>query len=164
MARFDCSGLDDFALSLQEIEEIPDDVKDEMLSAGADVAVSGLKKTVSKYGLVDTGELRDSIQKFRRRSKGGELYYLVYPYGTRKKAKIKKLGRERAYGRNGVKRYTIKKVGMTNNDVGFVHEFGAPHRGIPAHPWMSMAVEEYAEDIAEAELSVFDKWLKSNNL
>lgn len=164
MARFDCSGLDDFALSLQEIEEIPDDVKDEMLSAGADVAVSGLKKTVSKYGLVDTGELRDSIQKFRRRSKGGELYYLVYPYGTRKKAKIKKLGRERAYGSNGVKRYKPVKRKMSNNDVGFVHEFGAPYRGIPARPWMSTTVEASADEIAAAEFDVYDKWLKSEDL
>lgn len=164
MARFNCSGLDEFALSLQEIAEISDDVKEDMLSAGADVAVSALKESVSKYGIVDTGELRDSIKKFLKHSKDGEPYYLVYPYGTRKKAKVKKMGRERAYGSNGVKRYKPVKRKMSNNDVGFVHEFGAPYRGIPARPWMSTTVEASADEIAAAEFEVYDKWLKSKDL
>lgn len=164
MARFECSGLDDFALSLQQIESLPEDVENKMLSSGADVAVAELKKSVTMYGLVDTGELRDSIKKFHKISRNQKQYYLVYPYGARKKAKVKKLARVRIYGTGRKKQYAIKKVRMTNNDVGFVHEFGAPHRGIPARPWVSLVAEEYADDITEAEIRVFDDWLKSNNL
>lgn len=161
MATFSYRGLDEFALSLQEIESIPDDVKNDMLSAGAEVAEAGLKKNITSYGLVDTGQLRNSIQRFHKVSKTGQQYYLVYPYGARKNAKVKKLSKVSLGVR---KTYTIKKVMMRNNDVGFVHEFGAPRRGIPARPWLSLTAEQYADKITDAELRVYDKWLDSENL
>ena len=39
MAEFSASGLDSFMLSLQQIAELPPEVQDEMLNAGADVLV-----------------------------------------------------------------------------------------------------------------------------
>ena len=49
----------------------------------------------------------------------------------------------------------------TNNDVGFVWEFGAPKRGIQPRQWMRTANEESADDVVAAEFKVYDDWLKS---
>ena len=161
MARFSCDGLDEFALSLQEIAEIPEDVQDDMLSSGASVGKIALKKAIQTLGLIDTGQLYASIQEFPKVDKDGFHYYLVYPYGRRQRAKKKGLAKVRI---KGTKKYTIQKIDMTNNDVGFELEFGAPHRGVPAFQWMSVTAEEYADEITDAEYAIYDKWLESKNL
>ena len=139
MARFNCSGLDEFALSMQEIEEIPEEVKGEMLSAGADVAISAMKQNIAALGVVDSHQLMNSLTKKKKKGKNGDLYYVVAPQGKR-------------------------SDGERNGTVGYVNEFGAPHRGIRPRPWMQTALYESADAIVAAEFAVYDKWLKSKNL
>lgn len=139
MAKISFSGLETFSLSLQELAAIPEDVKDEMLSSGADVAIRAMRQSLDSYGLVESGQLKGSLDKKRKTDKQGELYYDVAPYGKR-------------------------DDGERNGQVGYVNEYGAPHKGIRARPWMQLAVETAADDIAAAEAAVYDKWLESKNL
>lgn len=171
MAQFNEVGLNGLLLSLKEIEEIPDDVAYEILEAGGEVLAAAQKKSVIALGLVDSHKLADSIQVMKRRTafprkhKGNERYTIVHPegkhhtYRSRVKTKVYKRSK---HGRT----YTVggRVVEVTNSEVGFIHEFGAPNKHIPASQWMSRANEACAEETVEAELAVYDRWLKSKDL
>ena len=62
MPEISFSGLDSLELSMKEIAEIPDDVKDEMLQAQAAVVVPVMRARAQAYGLKDTGLMIDSIK------------------------------------------------------------------------------------------------------
>ena len=51
MAELTCYGLDDLMLSLKEIEEIPAEVQEEMLLAGAGVVAKAQREKVMDYGI-----------------------------------------------------------------------------------------------------------------
>lgn len=164
MAKFNATGIEGLELSFDEFERMPEKVIDDILDAEARVVVSAHKASISSLGLVDSGKLRDSI-KAHKKVGGGKRYVLVYPEGThhtyngvkKTKAYIRsKHGRTYTYGGG-------TKV-ATNNDVGFVHEFGAPKRGIKASQWMETANQRSADEIAAAAYTVYDNWLKSINL
>lgn len=168
MAKFNAQGIDGLLLSMEEFAEIPDAVVEEMLDAGSAVAVEAHKKKIQSLGLVDTGKLRDSIKAHKKA--GGsknewKRHVLIYPtgkHGTRKRREVTKTYKRSRHGCT----YTVggDTKAVTNNEVGFIHEFGAPQRGIPASQWMLGANEECADAVAEAEFQVYDNYLKSKNL
>ncbi len=144
MARCTFNGIDGVILSYEEIAEIPEEIKDKMLSAEADVAIKYMQESLRDKGLVKTHTLLNSIKKRKKRNKDGDLIYLVSPQGT----------------------HHVNKNGKTvrNGDVAFVLEFGADFRGIRAYQWMRDAIEKGADDIVKAGLSVYDDYLKSKNV
>lgn len=161
---FTVKGLDEFSLSLKEMAELPESVRDDMLQAGAEVLVPALKRKLEALGLVRTGMLRDSIKAFRK-FRSGELIYKIYPAGkrgTRNRRMVTKAYKRSKHGRT----YTVggDTVDVTNGEVGFIHEVGAPRRNIPAKMWMLTTVEENAAKVEAAEAAVYDEWLKSINL
>lgn len=129
------------ALSISDILEIPDDVLDEMLSAGADIGKAALEQEIREKGLVDTGQLVKSLKKKKKLNEFGQSYYLVYPTGKRKH-----------------KQNTTSKP-ASNGVVGLVYEFGDSRRGIPAAQWARAAMEKCADDVLAAELEVYDRYL-----
>ena len=141
MASFDFSSFEGLALSMHEIAEIPEDILAEMTMAGAEVAAEAQKVTVRRLNLKDTGQLERSIKSHLKQSRSGgfSTHAVVYPAGKRK---------------NGVR----------TAEVGFIHEYGAPKRRIPAKQWMRTANESCADAVAAAELSVYDRFLESKNL
>ena len=168
MAKFNAEGIDGLMLSLQEFQEIPDDVVEEMLEAAGEVVVEAQKRSIQSLGLVDSGKLMKSI---KAHSKVGKIdgvrkrYVLVYPtgkHGTRNRKLVTKKYKRSKHGRT----YTVggDTVDVTNNEVGFIHEFGAPQKGIPAKQWMKKANEACAAQMVNAEFSVYDQWLKSLDL
>ena len=162
MAKFNTIGLDDLQMSFEEWANFPDEVKDEILEAGATVAIKALKQSISSLGIIDTKQLHASIKATKPKTdKYGNRILYVYPQGTRKKISSgTKLSHVSIRGR--IKSGTGKKT--RNADVGFIMEFGAPHRGIPARQWMRTAIERNADEIVEAERKVYDGWLNSKGL
>lgn len=168
MAKFNAEGIDGLMISFEEFSQIPDDVVEKILTAGGEVVVEAHKRSLDRLGLVDTSKLKDSIKAHSKvGTKNGERlrYVLVYPGGTRGKRnrrKVTKVYKNSKHGRT----YTVggDTVKVTNNDVGFIHEFGAPHRNIPASQWMRKANEESADEMVAAEFAEYDKWLKSLDL
>ena len=162
---FTVKGLDEFSLSLKEMAELPESVKDNMLQAGADILIPALKRKLEALGLVDSKKLRDSIKAFRK-IRYGEPVYKIYPAGKRgqrKRRAVTKTYKNSKHGRT----YTVggDTVDVTNGEVGFIHEFGAEKtRHIPAKMWMLTTVEENAAKVEAAEAAVYDEWLKSKNL
>ena len=169
MAEFNVTGLSELGLSLQQIVEIPDEVAYEMLEAGGQVVVQAQKRSIRALGLVDTGKLAESITVAKRRSflkqESRSRYVLVHPEGNRRsftsRIKTKTYKRSKS-GRT----YTVggKRMTTTNTEIGFIHEFGAPQKGIPASQWMTKANEACAEETVAAEFAVYDRWLKSKDL
>lgn len=94
MAQFKADGIDGLALTVQEIAEIPEDVKRQMLTAGGEVAAEAQRRKIRALGLVDTGKLAGSItvkQKLYVDSrKNNAPAVLVLPSGSRGKPVVRK--------------------------------------------------------------------------
>lgn len=162
MATFKSGGLAALTFDMQAVENMPDSVKDEMLVETGKIAVTAMKRSLQQLGLIDTQHLINSIVASKPKRDGkGRAYIVVYPQGSREDMYVgQKLRKVRIKGRT-------KKgapVKMTNNDVGFVLEFGAPKRGVRAYQWLRRANEDCAEDIDRAQAKIYDEFLKSKNL
>lgn len=169
MATFRAKGTDDLRLSMQEVAEIPDEVKYQMLEAGAQAAVSGQKRAIRAAGLVNTGKLVESVRPFRKlyKDRYGDFIpsVVVYPYGAHHKYTRRIVTKTYKRSKSG-RTYTVggNVATATNNDVGFVLNFGSKRRGIKAAEWMEKAVAQSAAAVEKAEFEVYDKWLTSKDL
>lgn len=173
MATFSVNGLDEFALSMQQVAELPDDVIDEILEAGSEVVVKAQREKLLELGLYDNESngphLADSIKVHKKRSAkfAGDKgrYVLIYPTGKhgqyQRKLKLKTYKNSK-HGRT----YTVggDQQETTSSEVGFIHEYGAPRRNIPAKHWMQAANEESAAATTAAQAAVYNKFLESKNL
>lgn len=139
MAQITVDGLEELMSDLQTVAEIPDGVAYEMLNEQADIVCLAHQKQIMSDGLIDTGQLFNSVGKDAVKRGGAGRYIEVYPQGKRK---------------NGVR----------NAEVGFIHEYGAPGRKIPAKNWMQQANESCSERTTEAARKVYDEYLKTKNL
>jgi len=165
MASFDTMGLDALILDLDEISELDDDTAEAMLEAGGEVIrkahVAEIKSRFSSHS--GKFEASPTVHK-KMGGNGSQRYVLIYPGGPHHtyKATVSTYTKMN-WGRKGI---TKTKGGGTketsNQDVGFVHEFGG--HGNAATQWMREANEKHAGEAVEAEFAVFDKWHKSHNL
>lgn len=137
MASFNEFGIEELIGSFEKLANIPNEVIDEMCSAAADIAVPAFKAAVP----VKTGQMRDSIKKLKRKNnKTGEPFYVVRPQGTRKpEGKATK--------------------GVRNAEVGFVLEYGAPHKHLPALQWMSKTNEQIADQCVKAQFAIYSDYI-----
>lgn len=150
MAEIGFVGLDDLMLSMEEIAQIPDDVKDEMLNAMADVLVPSQQAKARAYGVEDTGLLISSIKKGEPKLKKDTRVIYVYPQGSRTR-----VTRDRKTGEKKVTK-------VRNAEIAFINEYG--DRRQKARPFIRDANEACAEATTQAGFEVYDKWLKSKNL
>ena len=142
MAELNCSGLDDFMLSMQQIAELPDEVVDEMLNAQADVVVEAQKRVGHAMGVEapGSGVMLRSIKKGKVKLRKGQRVLYVSPTGSRK--------------RGGTR--------VRNAEIAFVNEFGKKDQ--KARPFIRTGNEASAEQTTNAALEVYDRYLKSKNL
>lgn len=140
MAEFHCDGLDGLLADMQALAELPDEVIDEMLNAGADVVTDAQKRKIAAYGILDTGRAMRSVKKGRIKLRKDQRVIYVTPTGSRKRG----------------------KTTTRNAEILFVNEYGK--RGQKARPAIRDANEESAEATTAAQAAVYDQWLKSKNL
>lgn len=147
MGMFEIDDLDGLIFSFEEIEALPFEVLDEMLAAGCKVVESAQKAAAPK----NTGRMAESIKASRTyRSKDGAHKY-VNPTGTHHTSAKSRYRNKGGGGRT-----------VTNEEVAFIHEYGAPSRNIFASQWMGTAIEKCADETVDAEETVYNNWL--NNL
>lgn len=167
MAQIDFNGLEGLLIDLADLGDIPESTLDDMLMAGGAVIQKAHQDALVSMGLVKTKTLRDSIKIMKKRRGRLQRYVLVYPYGEHHlfTARIKSYNKYN-WGRiDDHVRYTKGGTKVaTNNDVGFVQEFGAPKRRIQAKQWMRIANEKHADAAVEAEFRVYDNYLRSKGL
>ena len=136
MASLTVSGLEDLISDMEAAANIPDSVAKEMLVKEAGIVEEAHKQSIRAEWLVDTGQLIESIEADK--APIGRMIE-VYPRG-------------------------IRKDGVRNAEVGYIHEYGAPGRHIPAKNWMKTANEGCADKATDAAFEVYDEFLKSRNL
>ena len=152
MAEISFKGLDEFRLSLEEVANLPDEIIDEMLNAGADVAVEAQRAEALKLGKINgyrndgqrvdysTGTTARSIKKGKIKLKDGQRVIYVSPVGSRKRGKK-----------------TVR-----NAEIAFENEFGT--KTIRARNFIRNANEKSAAEYTAAQAKVYDRWLQSKNL
>ena len=143
MAEFSVSGLDELMLSMQEVAELPMDVKDEILTRQADVLVDEIKKRGMGYGVDDTGKMLKSIKAGKPRTKKDIRYVVVKPYGTRTRGKE-------------------KKQKITNSEVAFLVNYGTRHT--QARPFFTDAVAVSEKTMDKIALEVVDRFYLLHDL
>ena len=148
MAKITTDGLDELIFALDEVAAMPVEVIDKMLVEKAKVIQAAQKKKAKEFfGQEDpsTRQLEHSITIGKAKGSGkAERWLTVYPRGVRTDGEAR------------------RKV--TNSEVAFVHEVGAPRRKIKAKQWMRAANEGAAPAATEAAFKVYDAWLKSKKL
>ena len=164
MARFETSGLDELLFDMEELAALPDSVVDGMLDAGVKVIVQGQQEELAAQGLKEkTGKLKASIKANGKRRSANERYCLIYPSGEHHAYRSRSKGSKssRSKYRRG-KDWYGGSAHASNNDVGFVHEFGG--HGNRARQWMRVANEKNIDKAVDAEFKVYDDYLKSKGL
>lgn len=143
MAELTCYGLDGLMLSLKEIEEIPAEVQNEMLLAGAEVVAKAQREKVMDYGIYDGSSPRhvaDAIKPGKVKLKKGQRIIYVSPTGSRRRGK------------------TVTR----NAEILFVNEYGKKRQ--KARPAVRDANEASAEATVTAQLAIYNKYLRSKDL
>lgn len=146
MAELSFTGLDELILSMQEVAEIPDDIQDEMLNAGADVVVRAQQQAARTMQVQDTGLTIAQIRKTKVKVKNGKRVIYIYPQGTRFRGK----------GDNG------KPVRIRNAEIAFINEYGTRRQA--ARPFVLQGNETSAEETTQAQATVYYRWLESKGL
>lgn len=144
------NGLDALMLSMKDLADLPDDVLDEMVNAGADVIVEAQRETArtmtaGPWSGSGGQHLADSITKGKAKKKGDGKVITVYPRGTRNRT-YREAGRGKTYTES-------------NSTIAFINEYGA--HGTPARQFIRTANEKKASDAVAAEEAVFEKFLES---
>lgn len=168
MASLTTSGIEGLSLSMAELAKLPDEVIRGMLLAQGEVVKNAQQAEIGSLGLVHSGKLQTSIAvdpKYRTDKDGVTRYINVYPKGTHhtyagrmktKVYKVSKHGRTYSYG-GGQKT-------ATDQDVGFVQEFGSKRRGIARSEWMKKANEKAEAEAERAAMKVYENYLNKLNL
>lgn len=146
MARFEISGLGSIISGLWDMVESTPQLRHDILEAEADVIEPLLKRSIVDERLVRTGKLSKSIVRTEKnntiRLGPSGVHHLYTPSGRRPNA-------------DGIAR---------NGHIGYIHEFGVPHRGIPARKWMEKAVEKGKSAAYVAADKVYYSYLDKHNL
>lgn len=141
MAEFKAVGLDELALSLQEIAEIPEDIQDEMLRVQGNIVAQAQRESAQRYGIQRTGILIRSIKPGKvKLDKHGNRVLYVTPVGSRV---------------GGGKK-------TTNAEIAFLNEYGT--RKQRARPFMRDANERSAEAATQAAADIYYRWQDSRGL
>ena len=165
MAKFNATGIEGLSLDMETFLSLSDEMVDKILLAQGNVVVAAHKSSIAGLGLVDTGKLMDSVTMLPKVG-DGKRYVVVYPQGNHGKAyRRRKVTKTYARSKSG-RIYTFggDTKAVTNQDVGFVHEFGAPGRNIPASLWMKKANDASEPEATAAAQKVLDEYLEKSNL
>ena len=127
---------------MENIANLSDEVARDMLEAEARVVIREQKSRAPR----NTGALAGSIKasKMKRDRNGARCMY-VYPQGL-----------HHTY----IQRGTGRTIKVRNAEVGFIHEYGAPQRGIRAQGWVSASNAAAENEAVEEAGKVYDNFIK----
>lgn len=138
MAIFTTSGIDRYALSLEELENVPGSVIEEMVLAEGAVIRKGQAEEAAAM--------------------------LQGPYYAGDVAKGARVGKPKKTedGRAVYVTFDGKSHGVRVAEIAFINEFGKKNQ--PPRPFISTANEKHADEAVEAAAKVYDEYLKKNDL
>ena len=125
-------------------EDLPE-LRRQILKEQVDIVEPALRNAITGEGLVDTGELRESIGRSTRKN-----------------------GTEIRIGPSGIHHRRVSRSGrvhqLRNGHLGYIYEYGAPGRGIRPRRWMSKTVSRVKGSAIDAAETAHDQYLKKHNL
>lgn len=168
MADFNTTGFEGLSLGLEELADLPENVLQDMLEAKGEVVRTAQVQKIKEMGLVESHQLEESItvnkkMRVNRDYDGMQRFITVYPAGIRRnrdgtdQTAIYKFKKRRRGKTESVR-------AVSNTDVAFIAEFGAPRKGLVPKQWMRLANEEAADDAAQAAMRVYEEWLDTLDL
>ena len=144
MASFAVEGLAELTAAFEKGSQVPDEVKNNVLIAMANVAADALKKTGTDMEIRDEDNqsgihILDSIKikKPKLTDDGGSIIITFTGSRTRGNTKTR------------------------NAEIAFINEFGANARGIEAKQWIAHANESCEEEAIKAGQAVLDAWIET---
>lgn len=103
MALFEAEGFDELVADLKKNADLLDSAAPEMLQAGADVVADAWRDAIQSHGLIDTGDMLDSVAPANLVNSSTEKKIAVYPQGRDRK-------------------------GVRNAEKAFINHYGASRR------------------------------------
>ena len=103
MALFEAEGFDELVADLKKNADLLDSAAPEMLQAGADVVADAWRDAIQSHGLIDTGDMLDSVAPSNLVNSSTEKKIAVYPQGRDRK-------------------------GIRNAEKAFINHYGASRR------------------------------------
>ena len=103
MALFEAEGFDELIADLKKNADLLDSAAPEMLQAGADVVADAWRDAIQSHGLIDTGDMLDSVAPANLVNSSTEKKIAVYPQGRDRK-------------------------GIRNAEKAFINHYGASRR------------------------------------
>ena len=103
MALFNGEGFDELLADLKKNGDLIDDAAPEMLQAGAAVVADAWRDAIQSHGLIDTGDMLDSVAPSNLVNSSTEKKIAVYPQGRDRK-------------------------GIRNAEKAFINHYGASRR------------------------------------
>ena len=85
MASFGGSGFDELIEQMKKQSDLMDTAAAEVLEAGAEVLVKSWQDAIKQYGLIDTGDMLNSVAPTKAVVTTGFKYIEVYPQGVDRK-------------------------------------------------------------------------------
>ena len=131
MARIDISGFEAALADMRRRGEASGPVARAILDAGAAAAVESWKETISRLGLVKTGDMRDSIAATDVKTDGSGVLY-------------------REVTAKGVDRH-----GVRNGEKAFILHYGTSR--IKASYWWDTAEKDAAPRVADAMTAAWEE-------
>lgn len=158
MAKLDVQGFNAFEADLEAAKNLTEDETYTILTAGGEAIQTAMRAKLQALGLVRASakvirQLIDSIEIVRKRD--DRPFVLIEPQGKHHQYR----GRD-AKGKRG--KGSIKTA--TADEVGFVLEYGAPSRNIPAHHWMETAITESEAETMAAMQNAFNEVLDAKGV
>lgn len=138
MARFDMSGLDPIIDEMREMGLEVGEVADSMLMAGADEVAEAWRRAAQTHGLIDTGDMFNSIGYPNTAKTFGEYRTIdIYPQGRDQK-------------------------GVRNAEKAFVLHYGTSK--LKATYWVDTADSYCTETVVPAMEKVWDEFIQTGNI
>lgn len=103
MALFEAEGFDELVTDLKKNADLLDSAAPEMLQAGAAVVADAWRDAIQSHGLIDTGDMLDSVAPSNLVNSSTEKKIAVYPQGRDRK-------------------------GIRNAEKAFINHYGASRR------------------------------------
>lgn len=144
MAQLNVNSVSALISDLASAADQFPELREQMLTAQADLVEPAVRSAVVAAGLRDTGTLQASIGRVK-----------------------KEQGSKILIGPSGVHHRYVRRTGsgeVRSGHVGYIHEYGAPARGIRAKKWMSGAVQNVSGKALDAAEAVYDEYMKKHNL
>jgi len=148
MARFETIGMDDLISSLDMMGQTTGELAEKMLFAGAEEIRKAWRKAARLHGLIDTGEMIDSIGYSRKVKRAQDILSVdIYP-----------MGKSKTTTKDG-KHFTRGKP-VRNAEKAFVLHYGSSK--LPATHWVDTADDISGPEVENVCRELYEKWLEDN--